>query len=104
MARRMLLIQVRQKGCRTVNQPIANALLSYLDASQPNSDEGFEPCDDIPVGDVVIRRDESGYGIFNYRGERILERPIRTASEAERLAAQIVAPWQGRVRFDEEAH
>ena len=83
-----------------MNQLIANAFLSHLDASLPDSEEGLEPFHDVQVGDVVIRRDESGYAIFNYRGERILERPIRTANEAERLAAEIVAPWQGRVRFD----
>ena len=54
----------------------------------------------MPVGDVVIRKDDSGYGIFNYRGDRVLEAPMRTSSEAERLAAEIVKPWQGRVRFD----
>lgn len=103
MARGVLLIEVRQKGFRTVNQPIAHAFLSHLDPASPDCDEGFEPCDDIPVGDVLIRRDESGYTIVNYRRERIYDRPLRTASEAERLAAEIVAPWQGRVRFDKGA-
>jgi len=83
-----------------VNQPIASAFLSHFDASSPDSEEGLESFDDVPVGDVVVRRDESGYAIFNYRGERILDRPIGTEREAARLAAEIVAPWQGRVRFD----
>lgn len=54
----------------------------------------------VLVGDVVVKRDESGFGIYNYRGERVLDLPMRTASEAERLAAEIVAPWHGRVRMD----
>jgi hypothetical protein len=84
-----------------VNQPIANAILSDQDASSPRSREGIvESWPSVPVGDVVIRRDEAGYGIFNYRGERVLDFPMRTAGEAERLAAEIVAPWQGRVRVD----
>ena len=48
----------------------------------------MESWPDVPVGDVVIRRDEAGYGIFNYRGERVLDFPMRTAGEAERLAAE----------------
>lgn len=54
----------------------------------------------VLVGDVVVRRDESGFGIYNYRGERVLDLPMRTASEAERLAAEIVSPWHGRVSVD----
>jgi hypothetical protein len=54
----------------------------------------------VLVGDVVVRRDEAGFGIYNYRGERVLELPMRTASEAERLATEIVSPWHGRVRVD----
>ena len=42
----------------------------------------------------------AGYGIFNYRGERVLDLPMRTANEAERLAAEIVSPWKGRVRVE----
>ena len=57
----------------------------------------------VSVGDVLIRRVESGYGIFNYRGERVLELPLRTPAEAARLAAEIVSPWQGRVRIDERS-
>ena len=57
----------------------------------------------VSVGDVLIRRDESGYGIFNYRGERVLELPLRTPAEAVRLAAEIVSPWHGRVRIDERS-
>ena len=82
-----------------MNQPIAHAFLSDLDASSPGSDE-YPLETDVPVGDVVIRMEDSGFGIFNYRGERVLDQPIRTAGEAERLAAEIVAPWQGRVRLD----
>ncbi len=52
----------------------------------------------VPVGDVLIRRDEMAYGIFNYRGERVLERSVGTPAEAERIAAEIVAPWHGGVR------
>ena len=83
-----------------MNQPLAHAFVSHLDVSSPDSEDGLEPIDDVPVGDVIIRQDESGYGIFNYRGERILERPIRTVTEARRLAAEIVSPWQGRVHVD----
>ena len=54
----------------------------------------------LAVGDVLIRRDDTGYGIFNYRGEPVLELPVRTADEAARLAAEIVAPWHGGVRVD----
>jgi hypothetical protein len=50
---------------------------------------------------VLIRRDEAGYGIFNYRGERVLELPVRTSAEAERLAAEIVSPWRGHVCVDD---
>lgn len=85
-----------------MNQPIASAYLSRLDASSSDAEEGLEPFDDLPVGDVLVRREESGYAIFNYRGDRIFDRPIRTASEAARLAAEIVAPWQGRVRFESD--
>ena len=53
----------------------------------------------LPVGDVLVRQEASGYGIFNYRGEPVLEAPLRTSSEATRLAAEIVAPWHGRVRI-----
>lgn len=55
----------------------------------------------LPVGDVVIRPDASGYGIFNYRGEPVLEAPVSSPSEAARLAAEIVSPWHGRVRMDD---
>jgi len=84
-----------------VNQQIAHAFLSDPDDSSAGSrDTVQEWSADVAVGDVVIRRDESGYGIFNYRGERVLDQPMLTAGEAERLAEVIVAPWQGRVRFD----
>jgi hypothetical protein len=66
----------------------------------PDLEDGLDPIDDVPVGDVVVRQDESGYGIFNYRGERILERALATVAEAQRLAADIVSPWQGRVHID----
>lgn len=55
----------------------------------------------LPVGDVIVRRADSGYGIFNYRGEPVLEAPLRTSAEAARLAEEIVSPWHGRVRLDE---
>ena len=84
-----------------MNQPIAHTIRAEQDVSSPASrEETVESLTDVPVGDVVIRRDEAGYGIFNYRGERVLDMPMRTPGEAERLAAEIVAPWQGRVRFD----
>lgn len=53
----------------------------------------------LPVGDVLVRQDAAGFGIFNYRGEPVIEAPLRTAGEAARLAAEIVAPWHGRVRM-----
>ena len=53
----------------------------------------------LPVGDVLVRQEAAGYGIFNYRGEPVLEAPLRTPGEAARLAAEIVAPWHGRVRI-----
>ena len=55
----------------------------------------------LAVGDVLVRRDEPGYGIFNYRGESVLELPVPTSAEAARLAAEIVSPWGGRVRIDD---
>ena len=60
----------------------------------PPSPEGA-----LPVGDVLVRQDAAGYGIFNYRGEPVIEAPLRTPGEAARLAAEIVAPWHGRVRI-----
>ena len=97
----VLLIRYGRKVAAHVNQPIAHAFLSDPDDSSAGSrDNVLESFADVAVGDVVIRREESGYGIFNYRGERVLDQPMRTAGEAERLAAEIVAPWQGRVRFD----
>ena len=90
-----------RKVAAHVNQPIAHEFLFDPDDSSAGSrDSVLGSFADVAVGDVVIRSEESGYGIFNYRGERVLDQPIRTASEAERLAAEIVAPWQGRVRFD----
>ena len=90
-----------RKVAATVNQPIAHAFLSDPDDSSVGSrDTVLESSADVSVGDVVIRREESGYGIFNYRGERVLDQPMLTAGDAERLATQIVAPWHGRVRFD----
>lgn len=53
----------------------------------------------LPVGDVLVRQEAAGYGIFNYRGEPVIEAPLRTPGEAARLAAEIVAPWHGRVRM-----
>ena len=89
------------KGAAYVNQPIALAFLSEPGGSSADSrDNVLDSMTDVAVGDVTIRREESGYGIFNYRGERVLEQPLRTASDAERLAAEIVSPWQGRVRFE----
>lgn len=42
-----------------------------------------------------------GFGIFNYRGERVLEDPLDSCDEAARLAREIVTPWQGRVLVDD---
>jgi len=53
----------------------------------------------LPVGDVLVRPDATGYSIFNYRGEPVIDVPLRTSGEAVRLAAEIVAPWHGRVRI-----
>jgi hypothetical protein len=83
-----------------LNQPIAHAFLSDPDTTSPDSGDDLLESADVPVGDVVIRKDDAGYGIFNYRGERILDAPMRTSIEAERLAEEIVAPWKGRVRFE----
>ena len=86
-----------------MNQQIAHAFEPYLGLSSPDSEDGLEPIDDVPVGDVVIRKEETGYGIYNYRGERVLERAIGTATEAQRLADDIVSPWQGRVHIAVES-
>jgi hypothetical protein len=84
-----------------VNQPIAHAVQAAPAASrQESKGDSVESLPDVPVGDVVVRRDDGGYGIFNYRGERVLDSPLRTAHDAERLAAEIVSPWKGRVRVD----
>ena len=83
-----------------MNQPIARAFLSDPHSTPPDPADNLLEWAEVPVGDVVVRKDATGYGIFNYRGERVLDAPMRTSSEAERLAAEIVSPWQGRVRFD----
>jgi hypothetical protein len=59
------------------------------------------PASTLLVGDVCVRRDDTGFGIFNYRGERVLEEPVDSCAEAARLAREIVAPWQGRVLVDD---
>ena len=53
------------------------------------------------MGDVYVRRDDPGFGIFNYRGEPVLESPVDTSAEAARLAREIVSPWQGHVVVDD---
>jgi len=83
-----------------VNQPFVHAMLPDIARASESSDDSLESAPVVQVGDVVIRRHESGYGIFNYRGEQIIEATMRTSVEAERLAAEIVSPWQGRVRLD----
>lgn len=84
-----------------MNHPFVHAMLPDLaNASSESPDDSLDPSTVIPVGDVVVRRHESGYGIFNYRGEQIIDVTMRTSVEAERLAAEIVSPWQGRVRLD----
>jgi hypothetical protein len=59
------------------------------------------PAPTLLVGDVCVRRDDTGFGIFNYRGERVLEEPVDSCAEAARLAREIVMPWQGRVLVDD---
>jgi hypothetical protein len=76
-------------------------LLDPSNTSSPLQAESPEA--PVVVGDVVVRRVDTGFGIFNYRGERVLDLPMRTVREAERLAAEIVSPWHGRVRVDPEA-
>ncbi len=76
-------------------------MLPDISISSPESpDDSFASSPAVAVGDVVVRRHESGYGLFNYRGEQIIDATMRTSVEAERLAAEIVSPWQGRVRID----
>lgn len=88
-----------ERSSPIVNQPPSH-LPPRVDAqAQPDPDTS-PPSSVLPVGDVVIRRDDTGYGIFNYRGERVLELPVRTSAEAARLAADIVSPWHGCVRID----
>jgi hypothetical protein len=55
----------------------------------------------LRAGDVCVRRDATGFGIFNYRGERVLEHPVQSCAEAARLAREIVTPWHGRVLVDD---
>ena len=55
----------------------------------------------VAVGDVLVRRDDGGYGIFNYRGERVFDVLLASAAEAARLAADIVSPWRGRVQVED---
>ena len=83
-----------------MNQQIAHVFWSHADLPSEDADKSPEPIADVQVGDVVIRPDDAGYGIFNYRGDRILDRSFSTATEAERVATDIVAPWEGRVRLD----
>lgn len=61
--------------------------------------EDGPPVEALPVGDVLVRQDDAGYGIFNYRGEPVLDAPLHTMAEATRLATEIVSPWRGRVRL-----
>lgn len=100
LARRVLCITARQKGSRHVSHH------SSSDSPRPTPDPAQAgslspaPADSsLPVGDVLVRQDAAGYGIFNYRGEPVIEAPLRTLGEAARLAAEIVAPWHGRVRM-----
>ncbi|BCS32434.1 hypothetical protein TBR22_A16480 [Luteitalea sp. TBR-22] len=53
------------------------------------------------MGDVLVRRDDGGYGIFNYRGERVMDALLGSPAEAAQLAADIVSPWRGRVQIDD---
>ena len=57
--------------------------------------------DEVSVGDVYVCRDVTGFGIFNYRGEPVLDAPVDTSDEATRLAREIVSPWQGHVVVDD---
>jgi hypothetical protein len=69
-------------------------------ASTPVDGDASLHSTSVPVGDVLISRDDLGYGIFNYRGERVLDLPLRSSAEAARLAEEIVAPWHGHVCMD----
>jgi hypothetical protein len=85
-----------------VNDPLSPAPTPRLHADarrEPESAGSIE----IPLlaGDVCVRRDDTGFGIFNYRGERVLEGPVESCAEAARLAREIVTPWQGRVLVDD---
>ncbi|HTV00669.1 MAG TPA: hypothetical protein VMF13_09040 [Luteitalea sp.] len=57
--------------------------------------------DEVAVGDVYVCRDVTGFGIFNYRGEPVLDEPVGSPDEAARLAREIVSPWQGHVVVDD---
>lgn len=83
------------------HHPSAHVRPSEQDATSSDTEDSHSEIPQVVlVGDVVVRRDESGFGIYNYRGERVLDLPMRTVSEAERLAAEIVSPWHGHVRVD----
>lgn len=78
----------------------APARQSDLDAPPDTQHPQANLGEAVLVGDVVVRRDGSGFGIYNYRGERVLDLPMRTVAEAERLAAEIVSPWHGRIHVN----
>lgn len=83
-----------------MNQPTGRIPSPSQGASAPGAEPLPAESAAVAVGDVVIRRDASGFGIFNFRGEPVLDCSMRTSGEAERLAAEIVSPWHGRVRVD----
>lgn len=89
-----------------MNQPISkfDASHHHHDDSQDGSTEPPSLPRSLPVGDVVIRPDQAGFGIFNYRGEPVLEAPVGTSDEAARLAEEIVSPWQGNVVVDDPSN
>jgi hypothetical protein len=85
-----------------VNDHFAPAPMPRSLAHPPREPEGpGRPDVPLVAGDVCVRRDGAGFGIFNYRGERVLEGPVDSCAEAARLAREIVTPWQGRVLVDD---
>lgn len=96
----MLCIGARQKGSRYVSHhTISDSPLPTPESVDAGSYAPAPEASSLPVGDVLVRQHAAGYGIFNYRGEPVVDAPLRTAAEAARLAAEIVAPWHGRVRI-----
>ena len=80
--------------------------LSAHRTSQPDGRDSPQESRENPgialhAGDVCVKRGDDGFGIFNYRGERVIDKPVPTCAEAVRLAREIVTPWNGRVVVDD---